>query len=178
MFPLRERALFDEIARSYGIVGEDGSTRTPELARLLIVMGLTPSASAKTTAAVGARINIKMIVARFGNLLSKSFGGVSLTRPQGPPTRRATFYLDTTLWEQVMRFVPNTDDVYNGHGRIVAKRVVERLVFQGLHDQRLGAVLEAYAPCVNAFIERLARVEGEIHRALDSLIPAVEGAAA
>jgi hypothetical protein len=178
-FPLSERAAFDEIARAYDILNEDGSVRAPELCRLLMVVGITPSAAARTTAAVAAKINIKMIVARVGVHLSQVFGATTVEHARGVgPNRHVVFALDASLQEQVMRFIPNVAEAYDGHGKIVAKRVVEKMIYDGMRDPRLPAVLRAYSSCVNAFLARLRTVEQEIRRTLADLVPAMEGAAA
>ena len=178
-FPLSERAAFDEIARAYDLLNEDGTVRAPELCRLLMVVGITPSAAARTTAAVAARINIKMIVARVGVHLSQVVGATTVEHARGVGSNQhIVLVLDASLQEQVMRFIPNIAEAYDGHGHIVAKRVVEKMIYDGMRDPRLPAVLRMYSACVNAFIAKLRLLEVDIRRSLADLVPAMEGAAA
>ena len=178
-FPFSERAKFDEIAQAYDILNDDGTVRAPELCRLLMVVGITPSAAPRTTAAVAARINIKMLVARVGVHLSQVVGATTVEHARGQGSNRnIVFALDSSLLEQVMRFIPNVEQAYDGHGKIVAKRVVEKMIYDGMRDPRLPAVLAAYSTCINAFIAKIRLVEVDIRRMLAELVPAMEGAAA
>ena len=174
-----ERMMFDALGRAYGIVGEDGAVRTPELCRLLMVVGISPSAPPRVTAAVAARINAKMVVARVGKLLAVPFGAMQGDGPgSADPNRRIHVTLDASLLDQVLRFVQNVADPYNGHGKIMASRVIHEMISRGLRDPRIGAVMAAYAPWINTFIARLSKMQGDIRAMLAELVPALEGVAA
>lgn len=174
-----ERMLFDALGRTYGIVSQNGAVRTPELCRVLMVVGISPTAQPRLTAAVAARINAKMIVARSGKLLAQPFGAErGDSEANADPNRTINVTLDGSLTEQVLRFVPNVSDAYDGHGKIVTGRVGREMIARGLGDPRLASVMGAYAPWINAFISRIAKMEGEIRAMLAELIPSTEGVAA
>lgn len=171
--------LFDAIGRAYGIVSENGAVRTPELCRVLLVVCVSPEAQARVSAAIAARINAKMIVARVGKLLAMPFGATSADSDGNlDPHRNLHVTLDGSLMEQVLRFIPNTNDAFDGHGHIVACRVIRDMICRALADPRLPAVMAAYAPWINAFLARISKMEGDIRAMLAELAPAMEGVAA
>lgn len=155
------------LCRRYGILDDRGAARGVELVRVLLVTGLTSTATARSTAIVAARINAKMMVASMGSRLSRSLGATTVSGPTPiavPAHIRLS--LDTWLQNQLDRFAPGFRD---GHGNVVGIKLIMGALGQGLSDRRLDEVLRYYAPMINPFRSKVVEYQTDIERSLSAL---------
>ncbi len=155
------------LCRRYGIVDDRGAARGVELVRVLLVTGLTSTATARSSAVVAARINAKMMVASMGSRLSRSLGATTVSgdTPIAVPAH-IRLSLDTWLQNQLDRFAPGFRD---GHGHVIGLKLIMTALAQGLSDPRLDEVLRYYAPMINPFRSKVLEYQTDIERSLSAL---------
>jgi hypothetical protein len=150
----REQAVgMTAFCRKYMIIGQHGEPRGVEAVRLLLVVGLSPGAEARTRAVVAAQINLKSMMATVGGNASGYFARNNKSdEPEMIVKPRLFVRIDTWLANQLSI---HARDYRDGNGGVLDNKMVYEFTLRGLMDPDLHAVATTYSKLIYPMRSRI-----------------------
>ncbi len=160
----REQAVgMTAFCRKYMIIGQHGEPRAIEAVRLLLVVGLTPGADARTRAAVAAQINLRTMISAVGSRVSGNFSPRTVDEPDMVVKPRLFVRIDSWLLNQLSY---HAKDYRDGKGGILDNKMVYEFTLRGLIDPDLHQVATIYSKLIYPMRNRILQLEEAIRESV------------
>lgn len=169
------RQGISRIARSYGLVDENGSPHDSEVVRLLLVTRLTQGMQNRLALAVNYAVAIQrpMLASALGRRITKRYSTAesheqTMTRGGRQSCERrnqARVVLDNWLHDALEALAPYWQDDL---GRVHDGKMLADLAAEGLQDPELNDIVYWYVQRTSALRQRLSQAEVWINQAVDA----------
>jgi len=160
----REQAVgMTAFCRKYMIIGQHGEPRGVEAVRLLLVVGLTPGADARTRAAVAAQINLRAMISAVGSRAVGNFGEKSGDEVDMVVKPRLFIRIDSWMANQLSY---HAKDYRDGQGGILDNKMVYEFTLRGLMDPDLHQVATIYSKLIYPMRNRILQLQEAIRESV------------